>query len=961
MEKAEARGIAGFFSRHRILLLLLLTNILFALIYRRFLTGESVYMYADIGNDSLSSSYPILMMVSRLLHSGTLSHYTLTMGIGNDITGILLQYLNPVKLLIVLFPPACLTVGILVSTIVQVNLLSLFSYLYFRTLLKNETAALFTGLAFSFSSYAVLWGQNYSFLTCLLLFAAVMYFLEVYLDDGPRKIYLLFIPCTGLFLISNYYFLYMTAFFAFFYIIIASLIRRKGAAALFRKLLGTAGMAVFGAGVGFISLLPTIRSFTGSNRTTASRAGLSVILTPYDLRNALTTLGRFFSTDLFGSGSGYTGASNYYEASVLTVTALFLFAFTYLIWHKKSRLPAALIGLVSVLMLSVPLTSHLLTFNASAHRWTFFLCLAELIAVGFFLRSLFSGADEEALKKTLFTVPLLCLALLAAIFYGRMNGYYYISKKPLAICAAVFAAYFLLLLFRRKLTRLFPVLLMGVLMAELFLLDNLIVNERLYVTSAAFDTLYYHDGASEAVDAVTKADDSLYRICNYRMTDENLFGISATADKMFANESMVDNYLSSSVYSNMISKTYSSYSEAVNGDQGFGNFFIVDYQNYYLYTLLGGKYLIGEKANPVTDEADSDLFEKDGTASTRAISRNRNALSFGYLYTQEISGEDFAALSPFARMRAETQAFVDTDDFINAEDASAESTSADAASHTVTSDASADSAAADSADSTADASAAENVSADGFAESSEVSADTEIRLSDIVHLANDCTWTANGDSLSITATGSDPYVLFMVPEFADGQSAYLDIAADLPADREKDLELFYATKKQPNMSPAFRTEVFMTKSGADKVLLMPEEMTFLRIDLQSDTSIDLTLALLCTADTVSDFTSLQASGATDISFADDTYSAKVSCSADKGMLCIPIPYSSKWTAYVNGRAVTVRNINGGLCGIEVPSGTSSVTMTWHDGTFLPGVIGSFIFLAAFLVLYFFPKKKRLTR
>ena len=88
------------------LCVIILTNLIFAALYRRFITGSAVYMYADIGNDSLSSSYPLLMMLSRLFHEGRFPFYDLTFGLGTDITSLYLQYLNPIKLFMLLLPPA---------------------------------------------------------------------------------------------------------------------------------------------------------------------------------------------------------------------------------------------------------------------------------------------------------------------------------------------------------------------------------------------------------------------------------------------------------------------------------------------------------------------------------------------------------------------------------------------------------------------------------------------------------------------------------------------------------------------------------------------------------------------------------------------------------------------------------------------------------------------------------------
>ena len=79
------------------------------------------------------------------------------------------------------------------------------------------------------------------------------------------------------------------------------------------------------------------------------------------------------------------------------------------------------------------------------------------------------------------------------------------------------------------------------------------------------------------------------------------------------------------------------------------------------------------------------------------------------------------------------------------------------------------------------------------------------------------------------------------------------------------------------------------------------------------------------------------------------------------MLCVPIPYTSGWTAKVNGKAVQVQNINGGLCGIELPKGTCKVQMVYAlpylklAATISAGALGVWLIL---FILPFGRRKKQ---
>ena len=66
------------------------------------------------------------------------------------------------------------------------------------------------------------------------------------------------------------------------------------------------------------------------------------------------------------------------------------------------------------------------------------------------------------------------------------------------------------------------------------------------------------------------------------------------------------------------------------------------------------------------------------------------------------------------------------------------------------------------------------------------------------------------------------------------------------------------------------------------------------------------------------------------------------------MLCVPILFTGRWSAAVNGKPVQVLNINGGLCGIPLEKGENEVVMTYSLPFFGVSVMVSLIAAAALL-------------
>lgn len=912
MEQTASIGKQNFFERHSVLLLLLLTNLIFCLLYRKFIFGNGVYLYADVGCDSLTSSYPILSLLARMFGSGDLTAYSLDFGAGADISATYLQYLNPVKFLMIVFGEKNLPLMIMVSTFLQVNLLSLFGFFFFRLLLKNKTAALLSSLAWTFSGYVVLWGQNYSFLTCILLFTVSMYFLQAYLSGLPRKISLLLIPAYSLFLISNYYFFYMTGIFSVFYVIVFMLLKKERASAVIRKLAGLAGAAVFSAAIACLSLLTILNTFRSSTRVAeVTSAGTKNLLMPVtDSQTLLTFLGRLFSVNLFQSGSVYSGSGNYYEMAVLSVSALFLFSLLYLIFRKATRRSTLLLTLLAVLSLLFPLVSKLLIFNAESYRWTFMICFGETAAIGFFLKSLLEDPDREALRKTLIFVPVIATVILGALLLGWKNGDYHFSRSALFFTALLLASYWIILLISRKESRrrFLPVMLTAVLCAEMLLMNNATVSSRIYLTREEFENDYYNDGTSAAVSDVRSADSSLYRIQTERQMGTG-YVLPATPDKIYANEGMVGGYASTNLYSSSISGTLSGYGRTYGVTQYSNNFFILDsLKQYILSTLLSGKYVVADSSDGFFTGADSSLFSQAETGvSGKTVLENKNALPFGYLYTKEIPSDTLSGMDSNELLHAVTSAFFYTDGGTGNETSLPE------------------------------AQASENDS---------------VRLSQLLAGTNDCTVQADGDTLTITPTGSDPYAVFTAPSASESSAYFLELSGEIPEGTSSlYLAFFAADSAYPDFGPGCFRDCTLTQASKDLMLPLPEGLTSFRIDIP-DNAGSITLKNACLRLLTSDdFSELASTDISDISFEKSTYRASVVSTADEAMLCIPLPYCSGWSATVNGAAADVRNINGGLCGILLTSGTSEVTMTYHVPHLKTGLAVSLISLLAFAVLY----------
>ena len=382
--------IKGSISRHRYILAFIAVNLVFLALYHRFILMKDAYMYLDIGNDTISTYYPKYVYFSNLLRSGDFSVYHLDFGLGRDIFSAFVQYLNPLDLALILMPEKWIAYGLIVVTFLKINIISLFSYLFIKRITGGNAFSAFAGaLLWSFCGYTVLWGQHYVFCTTLMMFTVCLYFIQLYLD-GSSISWKILIPLFAIFFLSNYYFLYMSCILYLMYFILYVIFTKKGVVFFAKKTAGMAGVAVVSVLLSSAALIPIAATFLSSSRASSMSYGRDLLET-YSPIYRITFLARLLSNNTLGFADDYSGAANYYEAAILCVSSLFIFAFIYLLAKKATVIKTIIIAAISAALLFFMSASHYLTFVDSSHRQSYFICFAEVIAICFFIKDLSFG------------------------------------------------------------------------------------------------------------------------------------------------------------------------------------------------------------------------------------------------------------------------------------------------------------------------------------------------------------------------------------------------------------------------------------------------------------------------------------------------------------------------------------------------------------------------------------------
>ncbi len=962
------KSIVSFLKKHPAIPLLVLVNVVFLLLYRHFIFHNAVYMYSDGGSDSLSSSYPIITMLSHLFESGTYSHFTLWDGLGIDTTAIFLQYLNPLKALLLLFGRDGFPVGIMIFVFLVTNITALLGYGFFKKILGDGRAALFASLAWAFSSYITIWGQNYSFSMNILLFTLSMFVLECWLSSHSIPAFVGLIATLALFFLSNYYFLYMTGIFMAGYTFLRTILvhrarlrgealfvntnsnieadarpgnTEKNATSDASKNENASESALAAAGnakTGFLPCLLSIMkeelflalsaiaalilaapavvavyySLFGSARTKGG-LGLAGALYVYEPEFFLSFLSRLFSPNLLGIDRAFTGPVNYFEVAFLSSSLLFLFALAYLIVKKKTRILTLVLTIVAILMLATPVASYILTQATLSQRYSFLLIFGECIAIGAFARDLFRTPDRKALRGALIAVPIFAALVFGLlIFVGPTFGIAVSSKSTgyVLVFMAVYEAALLLFFFRDSLRRYVRPALALVLAAELIVLLTPSLYEREYLTRETFATSFFSDGTRGAVEEVKREDKSLYRI-------------ETTTDYNYANEGQVDRFNSVHGYYNTNPESILTLTNAFGATQLSTSFLLLGHQHYYLFTLLSGKYKIVDKEDtPTLNAIDKDLYEAIRDSYDCITYKNKNALPFGYVYDRAYDGKTLYWTPAKDRIRLLANGYYMT------------------------------------SWATPPTPVTDTEEALG-----ELSQGDSVDLFPAIYHTNDCVYDIDDDGiLRIHPTGPDPYLMFNVEGVEDTGSHFLAITAEFGPTNSSDFEYFAMSHTNPAPPDCQHSTFTLNTSTSSAAFLIPDDIIGIRIDLNTQKDVLLSeLAIETLPDASKDFESLKKTKISNISLENDTYHCKVTGNTENSVLCVPILYTGRWSATVDGKPADVLNINGGLCGIHIGEGEHEVVMHYSLPFFQKAFIPTFVMAAlllACLVFWFVRRKKK---
>ncbi|MFP4128711.1 MAG: YfhO family protein [Desulfonatronovibrio sp.] len=512
--------------------------IISTVLYHQYLFQDQLFMFMDVGSDTLRAYFPSLYYFAGQLEQA--NAYSFHHGLGSDYLFRYITYLvDPFSLILGLAGPKNLPWLLVYVNIFKILICGFVFYHFLKLLNIGSYASMLVALMLAFNGYMILWGQHYHFGTYMVYLCFLFYSTELFFQQNKK----LLLVISLLFCLQSLYLFFQTAIFIFLYICFRSIYHQSLFSFFIKKTLQYGLIAGFTFFLSAIWNFPALYFLFDSPRISMdveNSFNLAGLFSLHSLKYYLTTAGRIISSDFTGHASGYFGYFNYYEAPQLYSGLLTLVCIP-LIFAMKTRScrrSCLFLACCSALLLLFP--AFPLVFNAMqtmAFRWTSGVIILHLIIAAAVLDQLISG------KIPLKSVYRSCLALLilVTLLYLAVNYFLEPASRENASAAALAAGLFILFyffLFRYSFnhsSRL-KVLLLVVVALELAVLNYPALNCRQTVPA---DDIPYFDNAYKAVSKIRTRDQAPF----YRV-DKEFYSVRG-------NDSLVQDYFGLKSYSSL--------------------------------------------------------------------------------------------------------------------------------------------------------------------------------------------------------------------------------------------------------------------------------------------------------------------------------------------------------------------------------------------------------------------------
>lgn len=639
---------------------LVLTFCIAWFIFQDYLTGKFIYLFKDIGSDSVNFNYPQWIYLQKYLSTEGFPGWSFKQGMGQSYYGIGpafgLGLMGPFVLFISWMSPEQIPYLIIWFEVFKMICGGLFFMLALRTMGLQPVTTIIGGLLYAFSGYMVL-GSGWTGFSMEALAVALLILATEKIIMQQR--YVLFpLALAYLTILQPFNLLpwgiYLTAYFLYrFYVVngwdMPRLFKTTGILVLL-SVTGLLISAFYSGSVLHIMLESPRGGGESSYAQTLSGFGLFDF---YPAIHNLSAVYRLFSSDLMGGGLTFRGWNNYLEAPIFYGGMLSLLLFSQGFAAFRQRAGKGYIAIFVLFLIPVIFPWFRFAFWAFTGDYyrTFSLCFVLVLMTGA-LQAL--SAIESSGKMDIRWLAGTALLWLILLYFPFELSKSLIDKSIRSqvtlflVVQAILIGFMMKPAFRHWAL---PALL-GCIVLELIVLNHPTANKRDMVKAKEQESrIAYNDYTREALEYVHSRESGFYRIAKDYA--------SGPAYHSSLNDAIIQGYMGTSCYYSFNQKHYINFLKSVD---------LVDTKNEFstrwaqglnnrplLLTMAGSRYTLHKGGNPYLYG-----FGYDSLTLIQDVSifKNRYAIPFGVVYHQWMDSATFAGLSSFSKDRTLLNALI---------------------------------------------------------------------------------------------------------------------------------------------------------------------------------------------------------------------------------------------------------------------------------------------------------------
>jgi uncharacterized membrane protein YfhO len=615
-------------------------------VFSAFISGEKVYLFKDIGSDSINIYIPWLTQLADYVKDNGIPTWTFAQGMGQNVFPLWMS--DFFSNLLMLGSKEGLPFKLAYVEIAKIILCGIVFFKYLRELKMNEIVSTIGALLFAFSGYVVLGGSWVIFSLEALYIGIILYGFERWLNHGKWLWFVIGITCMSF---LQPFLLFPHTLFLMMYIPVRYNDVHPTAWRKFPVfILKTMGFAVLAVAISSWQLFPDLLQYIesprvgGEARLIEKLKGQPIFGVADEVLRFTTTF-RAFGADMLGNGTSFVGFQNYLEAPLFYCGIFCLVAFPQAFsgFNKNQKIAYGIFAGLFALPILFPFFRYCFWAFTGDYFRTFSLVITLLLLI-FTAKALQHIIDTG--KVNLIVLGVTIAVLLGMLFSpSEQLGQYVNSGMRSVVTLLIFIyAGILVGLTRPGTMRTNAVFaLLAVCLLEVLYSSSSTVNNRDAVTGAELsEKVGYNDYTKEAVNFIKSKDNSFYRI--------NKDYFSGSAMHASINDAKAQGFFGTPSYHSFNQKNYIKFLGDVNvldpRDENATRWARGVVDRPLLFSLVAGKYSLTRQAGQNLINFGYDSLGMFGNVK---VFRNKFSAPLAFAYNKHITESEFKSLSNFQK------------------------------------------------------------------------------------------------------------------------------------------------------------------------------------------------------------------------------------------------------------------------------------------------------------------------